>query len=384
MKHIRKFNETKKDSQKKEKDQEVLFNAKNLVVDEKPSIVTQSDDDNEKVQKEFKKSMDKVEKFESFIDVHIDNIENVEVDYDFEHEHDDSDDNEFEAEYEEDGGCGCCDDCNGQPGCDCGCDDCKCGEEDVQVMQASDFISSLFSESLKYHLDNNKPITENIFRPGSEAFFEVIKEARQMFDLGKVELCDIDRELFESTEIGNFAYFNGELVALDLPMIGVFETNQPAFSIHDVNSDFQVDVMGKLVTNVKPLAWTKNGEESCITFEGEVDGQSCKCRYDDGQDAYIFEAQYHGKDVKLNYPMRGGTKKYYVYVKSKKGNVKKIAFGDVHGGLTAKVSDPKARKSFAARHQCDMKKDKTKAGYWACRINKYGHLFGGKTYPGYW
>ena len=66
------------------------------------------------------------------------------------------------------------------------------------------------------------------------------------------------------------------------------------------------------------------------------------------------------------------------------GKVKKIAFGDVHGGLTAKVSNPKARKAFAARHNCDMKKDKTKAGYWACRINRYAHLWGGKTYPGYW
>ena len=64
--------------------------------------------------------------------------------------------------------------------------------------------------------------------------------------------------------------------------------------------------------------------------------------------------------------------------------VKKISFGDVHGGLTAKVSDPKARKSFAARHQCHLKNDKLKAGYWACRINRYAHLWGGKTYPGFW
>jgi hypothetical protein len=99
----------------------------------------------------------------------------------------------------------------------------------------------------------------------------------------------------------------------------------------------------------------------------------------------LNEAEYHGKEVKLNHPMRGGAKKYHVYVKNPKtGKVKKISFGDVHGGLTAKVSNAKARKAFAARHNCDMKKDKTKAGYWACRINKYGHLWGGKTYPGYW
>ena len=101
----------------------------------------------------------------------------------------------------------------------------------------------------------------------------------------------------------------------------------------------------------------------------------------------LNEADYNGKNVQLNRPMRnsGGNKKYVVYVKNpSSGKVKKISFGDVHGGLTAKVSNAQARKSFAARHQCHNKKDKTKAGYWACRINRYGHLWGGKTYPGYW
>jgi hypothetical protein len=90
--------------------------------------------------------------------------------------------------------------------------------------------------------------------------------------------------------------------------------------------------------------------------------------------------------VKLNYPRRGGKKKkYYVYVKNPKtGRIMKLSFGDVHGGLTAKVSNAKARKSFAARHNCSEKNDKTTAGYWACRINRYAHLWGGKTYPGFW
>jgi hypothetical protein len=102
---------------------------------------------------------------------------------------------------------------------------------------------------------------------------------------------------------------------------------------------------------------------------------------------YINEAEYKGKKVKLNKPKRntGSGKKYYVYVKNPKtGKVKKVTFGDKKGGLTAKVSDPKARKAFASRHDCKNKKDKTKAGYWSCRLTKFGHLFGGKTYPGYW
>lgn len=89
------------------------------------------------------------------------------------------------------------------------------------------------------------------------------------------------------------------------------------------------------------------------------------------------------KKPKLGYPTRGGSKKYVVYVKNPKtGRIMKIQFGDP--GLNAKVSNPKARKSFAARHNCAEKKDRTKAGYWACRINRYAHLWGGKTYPGFW
>jgi len=178
------------------------------------------------------------------------------------------------------------------------------------------------SENIKYHLENDKPISENIFRPGSEAFYEVIKEARKLFDIGKVNLCEIDKELYESTEIGKFVMFRNVLVPLDLPMEIINEIN---------------------------------------------------------------EAEYQGKSVDLNKPTRSsGPKKYQVYVKNPKtGKVKKISFGDVKGGLTAKVSDPKARKAFASRHQCHLKKDKMTAGFWACRINRYSNIFG-KSYPGFW
>jgi hypothetical protein len=89
----------------------------------------------------------------------------------------------------------------------------------------------------------------------------------------------------------------------------------------------------------------------------------------------MIEATKDGKDVELNQPKRGGKKKYYVYVKNDKGNVIKIQFGDTTG-LTAKINDKEAAKSFAARHQCDLKKDKTKAGYWACRLPYYAKQLG--------
>jgi hypothetical protein len=306
-------------NKKNEKEVEVKFDATQLEIDEERPGFTTSVEDPEKEEKKFKKDLDKVEKFEAFINININNVENFEIEGELE-----EDDDEFDAEYEEEeeGGCGCCDDCTGEPGCYCGCDDCECDNIVDDIQKASDLINSQLSENMKFHLNNKKPITENIFRPGSEAFFQVIKEARLLFDNGRFNLTDIDKEIYESTEIGKFAKFKGQVIPLDLPMENIEELN---------------------------------------------------------------EAEYKGKEVKLNYPMRGGSKKYYVYVKNPKtGKVKKISFGDVKGGLTAKVSNPEARKSFAARHKCSTKKDKTKAGYWACRINKYGHLWGGKTYPGYW
>ena len=91
------------------------------------------------------------------------------------------------------------------------------------------------------------------------------------------------------------------------------------------------------------------------------------------------EAEYNGKKVKLNKPMRssGGGKKYKVYVKNPKtGRVKKISFGDA--GLKTKSGNKKRAKSFAARHNCEKKNDKMKAGYWACRLPRYGLVKGGK------
>ncbi len=89
--------------------------------------------------------------------------------------------------------------------------------------------------------------------------------------------------------------------------------------------------------------------EECI-FEHELEG--------------IQEAEYQGKKVKLNDPIRGGSKKFYVYVKDG-DKVKKVSFGDTTG-LSIKRDDPARRRSFRARHNCDNPGPKTKARYWSC------------------
>lgn len=61
----------------------------------------------------------------------------------------------------------------------------------------------LISENLKWHLERNMSITDNVFRPGSDAYYGLIKETRELFDSGvKINLDENDRELFESTDLG--------------------------------------------------------------------------------------------------------------------------------------------------------------------------------------
>jgi len=79
----------------------------------------------------------------------------------------------------------------------------------------------------------------------------------------------------------------------------------------------------------------------------------------------IWEAEYRGRKVKLNKPMRGDVKKFKVYVKNAKGNVVKVNFGDKK--MRIKKSNPKRRRSFRARHNCDNPGPKWKARYWSCR-----------------
>jgi len=122
-------------------------------------------------------------------------------------------------------------------------------------------------------------------------------------------------------------------------------------------------------------------DEMSITVEMDQDHlamlEQCGHTFDKGTEFAIYnEAEYQGKKVKLNDPIRTSenpNKKFKVYVKDPKtGNVKKVNFG--HGGssvkgkaMSIKKNNPKRRKSFRARHNCDNPGPRTKARYWSCR-----------------
>jgi hypothetical protein len=175
------------------------------------------------------------------------------------------------------------------------------------------------SEAMRYHIDSKIQLTENIYRPGSFAHQKLLTEARMLWSKGIIELQGIDKKIFEHTDIGRWAKYEGEFVPLDLPLMEI-----------------------------------------------------------------ITEAKYQGKEVALGKPKRGGSKKFYVYVKDG-DKVKKVSFGMAGGALRAKLNNPKARKAFSDRMNCPQAKDKTKAKYWSCRLPRYAKLLGFKTtFTGYW
>lgn len=151
------------------------------------------------------------------------------------------------------------------------------------------------------------PFVDNIYRPGSDRYFEFFRETRRLWEENLIELNAVNEEIIK-TDIGEIAQYRGVDVPLDWPL--------------------------------------------------------------------AEEAEYKGRKVELDAPKRGGDKKFYVYVRDPQTkNIKKVQFGDT-SGLKVKINDPAARKSFAARHKCDTRNDKTKPSYWSCRLPRFAKSLG--------
>ena len=113
----------------------------------------------------------------------------------------------------------------------------------------------------------------------------------------------------------------------------------------------------------------------------EVDGKGYGYTFEYINDGKLNEAEYQGRKVKLGKIMQGDAKKFKVYVKNPKGNVVKVNFGQggkAKGGtMKIRKSNPKARKSFRARHNCKSPVSKLKARFFLCSymVVFYMHFF---------
>jgi len=204
--------------------------------------------------------------------------------------------------------------------CDCGCGGCDGSSNTGVVLNESIAPKEILSENLRYHVVNKLPLTENTFRYGSKAFLNLWSEARYLYLREIIHVNDDDKEILLETDLGEYGIYENQRVPLGLPML---------------------------------------------------------------EEEELEEAEDKKKTPPIGKPKRGGSKKFYVYVRKPGGGVKKVSFGQV--GMSAKINDPKARRAFAARHDCKNKKDRTKPSYWSCRIGRYWKQLGGaKNFSGFW
>jgi len=237
--------------------------------------------------------------------------------------------------------------------CKCGCDTCETKTNGPLLTESK--VKSLLSENLIYHIDNKIPLFKTIFRIGSSSHLSLIKESRKMYSRKILNLCEEDEYLIK-THLGEFGIFEGEAVPLDLPML-------------NEGDGLWANIRDKRERGEKPASKNSKAFKSAVKAGKKINSMD--------------ESEFKGKDVELNNPKRGGSKKFYVYVKDG-DKIKKVSFGDTTG-LNAKIKDKEARNAFAARHNCKDKKDRTTAGYWSCNLPRYASLLGlGANMNTYW
>jgi len=377
--------------------------------------------------------------------------------------------------------------------CGCGCNG-KCAK--APMLNENLGAKVIITENMQYHIDNKKALTENTFRYGSKAFLDLWAEARYLYSRDAINLSGEDKIIVETTHLGEYGLFEGEMVPLDLPImeeideaisdeikvgdivgntvqgfnfkvlnikgdkleventktgkkfetyidnmyLPVMEEVDEAISGADKDEIFalisKVKQQGKLSDDAQRvlMQWMSHPDASkeaivkvLKQLTGTLDeaeysfsvGDKVGMKHAENDDEYRnkYEVMSIGsdgmvdlrnvetgqptkkraselsknideaKDNKhvLNKPHRGGSKKFYVYVRNPKTKkIKKVSFGDT-SGLSAKINNPTARKAFSARHDCPNKKDKTKASYWSCHLPRYAKALGLKSnFSGFW
>ena len=232
---------------------------------------------------------------------------------------------------------------------------------------------NILSEGLKYHIDNKKPLTEHVYRAGSSNYFNLWAEARALYTRGVLDFTGDDLEILTETHLGEYG------IVYEIEVGDKVKSSKEYGGL----SGEVVDIKGSFI-----VVKTKEGNQSYHESDLRVlNKEGKKVPLDfimEEVEKKVDEAKKDKKkDPPIGKPKRGGSKKFYVYVKDK-GKVKKVSFGDT-SGLSAKINNPEARRAFAARHDCKNKKDRTKASYWSCRLPRYAKLLGLKSnFSGFW
>ena len=80
--------------------------------------------------------------------------------------------------------------------CNCGCNTCETIRGPL-LTEGKVEVKPLLSENLQYHLDKNIPLFESVFRIGSNAHLNLIRQARKMYSRDIIDLCEEHKGLIK-------------------------------------------------------------------------------------------------------------------------------------------------------------------------------------------
>jgi hypothetical protein len=276
--------------------------------------------------------------------------------------------------------------------CSCGCNTCNIKSKPISLNENLASVKIL-SEGLKHHINNKKPLTESIYRTGSKKYFDLWAEARNLYSRGILEITNSnDVEILTETNLGEFGLYNNNTVPLDFPML---EESLNGTLMYSPFSEYEGWIIQYVDEDSPSVRKYINLDDSDISW-AEQNKKDIQNRYGVDVDFNLVAGkgklsrkplmEDKKKNPPLNKPHRGGSKKFYVYVRDPKTKkIKKVSFGMAGGKLRAKLNNPKARKAFAKRQRCAQAKDRTTARYWSCHLPRYAKLLGfNSTFSGYW
>jgi len=85
-----------------------------------------------------------------------------------------------------------------------------------QNVFSESFRPGTISENLSYHIKNQLPLNESVFRIGSDAWLNLVNEVRELYNSGKIELNEDEKFIVESNA-GKKAIYKNKEVPLDVP-----------------------------------------------------------------------------------------------------------------------------------------------------------------------
>ena len=269
-----------------------------------------------------------------------------------------------------------------------------------KLVKEEDAPELTLEEAVSYHIENKISFTENVFRPGSEMFFEMISEAKKLYKEGKYTPTDEYEVDMLNSDIGEIAEYEGQAVVLDYPIEEGLEECWTGYTQRGMKKKGN-----KMVPNCVPVneeeqikedrAWTHEDEygmhmdahadamaagnyekaeihakkaEAAAAKHFKTTGEKIRDAGYTGKSTHIVneaDDPTGGKGIGKPFRSNGGGA---VYVRVGDG-VRKINFSQ--SGMTKKFNDPAATRSFVARHHCLSNKDKTSRSYWACRWPRF-------------